>query len=222
MPRRALRAVKQRATIWHALLWRRSFGILLFAYAIVGLYDLLVSQVLSEDLQDKLPRVADLIPAWPWWAWPLAGLALLLLLTLEGAYHEISRRDAALGVQRNRDEVAADLARLIREAEGLRIWQARSDEETTTDVMDEAVAWVQGAIAFVEQCFESSYDQRLRIDVGLPLEGCITADHVKAPMPLSYQPQVHALVRERVSKIRYKLEAFMSDLQPQTAGSEVP
>ncbi len=63
-------------------------------WVLLGVWDQVQSQLLSEDWQNKTPSFLDVIVDRPWYVWVIGALVTLLLLTLEGAHGEAKRSGA--------------------------------------------------------------------------------------------------------------------------------
>ena len=86
--------VSSRVRIWRNVLSQRwgVVPIVTFLLALIGLYDLVLAQVLSEDARESIPTVGEALASIaPWYVWMLAAAAVLLGGTLEGAYRVIDK-----------------------------------------------------------------------------------------------------------------------------------
>jgi hypothetical protein len=88
--------LRTRVSLWWSIVWRGWWRVLLLAWAMLASWDTIQSQLLPTSWQDNSPRFLDAISDRPWYVWALAFLLFLLLAALEGAYREISRRDASI------------------------------------------------------------------------------------------------------------------------------
>jgi hypothetical protein len=61
--------------------------------AIIGLYDLVISQFVIRQYQDEYPIVADYLYrlGWPWYVWAILLLVVLLIVVFEGSFSLIKR-----------------------------------------------------------------------------------------------------------------------------------
>jgi hypothetical protein len=61
--------------------------------AIIGLYDLVISQFVIREYQEEYSIVADYLYrlGWPWYVWVILLLAVLLVVGFEGSYSLIKR-----------------------------------------------------------------------------------------------------------------------------------
>jgi hypothetical protein len=80
-----VQVLKSRYKIWWSIFWRGKWRRgLLILWLVLGAYDLLSSQFLSN----KLPPVRDFLPEWQWQYWVIVALALVLIIFLEGIYEK--------------------------------------------------------------------------------------------------------------------------------------
>jgi len=82
--------------------------------AIVGLYDLVIAQLMPETVQRRFPPLVTWLPHWEWSIWTTIALGVIVLALLEGAFRVITRRDAKHAVEvvdliRKCDELASQL-----------------------------------------------------------------------------------------------------------------
>lgn len=65
-------------------------------WALLGAFNVIKGEFFSRDIQDKW-QVARINP-WPWWAWLLMSIAIVLAVTLEGAYRVVRNRERDNGL----------------------------------------------------------------------------------------------------------------------------
>lgn len=70
--------------MWGSIIWRGwRKKVVIICYGSVLFYDFVGSQVIP---QYNIPTLRDVLPNWDWQTWLIIGLALLLIITLEGVY----------------------------------------------------------------------------------------------------------------------------------------
>src|SRR5438132_7528987 len=83
--------LKKRARVWKAVLWRPLVVPVTIAWTLISNFTTL-RDILPQRLRDSLP----VIPRLPLWVWGLGVLSILLIAVMQGAYREISQRDAVI------------------------------------------------------------------------------------------------------------------------------
>jgi hypothetical protein len=87
----------ERGRYWTSLIWRGWWRLVVLAYAVLGLYDLTLSQVVSPLVEkpDDLPKLTTALRTSdiPWFLWAIGLLVLVLIIALEGAYREHIKAD---------------------------------------------------------------------------------------------------------------------------------
>ena len=95
--------------------------------ALAGAFDTFQAQLAPQSVQERLPRVVDLLPGWAWYMWVSVLLLVRLVIMLESAYHKVKVYEQRRRVPRNRDgliaaftDLAARAARLARAKSAIR------------------------------------------------------------------------------------------------------
>ncbi len=62
-------------------------------FGIISLYDLFLSQFISNEAKNRFPIIADIIRYinWPWYIWVILFLTLMIIFIFEGAFRYISQ-----------------------------------------------------------------------------------------------------------------------------------
>lgn len=76
-----------RLPFWWSLIWRPAGWVLGTAWTLLAAWSVIHAELLPESWKDKV-KFLDVISDRPWYVWVIVGLALLQLLTLEGAYRQ--------------------------------------------------------------------------------------------------------------------------------------
>ncbi|MHB1218965.1 MAG: hypothetical protein ACYC1L_12285 [Alphaproteobacteria bacterium] len=78
-----------RATFLWTALWRPLPKWLLFAWAVLGFWDIIVAQLLPQSWAKDIPRLYEAVEMvtgyLPWWAWVITGLVIVTFFTVESA-----------------------------------------------------------------------------------------------------------------------------------------
>lgn len=80
---------RERWAFWWAAVRASAFTWIVVGITAIGLYDTVIGQLVPADLAQKAPRLVDLRPDWPLWAWIIVILSLCLLAILEGTYGRV-------------------------------------------------------------------------------------------------------------------------------------
>lgn len=91
-----------RFSLWKEITWRRATTLAGIPWFLLGAFNIIKSEFFPRELQDKL-QFAKINP-WPWWAWLLMSMAIVIAVTLEGAYGVIRKRDNDITLLSNKIE----------------------------------------------------------------------------------------------------------------------
>jgi hypothetical protein len=75
-------------------------------YGLLAAFNLIKSELFSRDVQEKW-QFAKINP-WPWWAWLLMTMAIVVGVTLEGAYRVVRKREKDIALLSNKIAELAD------------------------------------------------------------------------------------------------------------------
>jgi len=102
--------LSKRLYTWWSILARRPVAIVLAIFGGIGTWDTLQSQVLPEEVASRTVRTFELLGGLPWWSWMPIGLSVLLVVILEGAFHEIQDiREKNVALAKELQSAAAEL-----------------------------------------------------------------------------------------------------------------
>ena len=121
--------------------WRR---IILGLWTLVGVYDLLVGQLLPIQWAASMPRVFDLLHVvrLTWHLWVIGFLFLLTVVVFESLYGEISRLSHLVRLQRSEPAELAELGQL--RTEGVKIrnsWASITRKDELPDLQSIYEDW---------------------------------------------------------------------------------
>lgn len=98
-----------RWSFWREVLWRWPLALIALPWALWGVAAFVRDEIIEPTNPERYHLGAMLRRlGWPWWIWALASLAILVILTLEGAYRAVRKREDAIG------ELRSDLERRLR------------------------------------------------------------------------------------------------------------
>jgi hypothetical protein len=101
-------AIKTRAPVWKAVLWRPVVVLVTIAWTLISNFTTL-RDILPQRLRDALQPLSFSLPLW---GWGLGVLGILLIAVIEGAYREISQRDAVIEQGKPKPRTFGDLVQL--------------------------------------------------------------------------------------------------------------
>src|SRR5207245_8697536 len=103
--------LKKRVPVWKAILWRRLVIVVTVAWTILSNFTTVRDNFLPSKIRDALEPLT-FIPRLPLWSWALGLLVILLITIMEGAYREISQRDAVIDQGKPKSPTFRDLIQL--------------------------------------------------------------------------------------------------------------
>jgi hypothetical protein len=87
-----------RGKVWKEIAFKPAIGFVTVPWVIMGGFNLVKSEWLSRELQDKWQL--RILNPWPWWAWSLISSAILIVVILESSYRVIRERESETEVLR--------------------------------------------------------------------------------------------------------------------------
>ena len=152
--------MRRRVRAWREIFWKPLVGVVLALYGFVQLWQVIRGE-LRPDIQEPL-RIYHLLPDLSAQAWIIGWLALLLVITLEGGYRAITRRDTLTG------GAAGRLTALREEAIAhLLNRPVRTDQELET-LKSDFDDWTHRTLAELEDCATPSEASSFRVLGALP------------------------------------------------------
>jgi len=145
----------------------------------------------------------------PYWVppvWLALGIVAFFLVTFEGAYRIVQRER---GEYQTDNDTVASFAKLMREADGLRIINANARMDDLKPIFEEVVTWAKKAIAEIYKRKGAVADQNIRIKAELPLDGEIHYCDFTSPFSREQHEHELGIVRRRYYDIYYWLRDFI-------------
>lgn len=169
-----MKFLQNRWNYWK-LIWSE-FGKRIFVFVWIGFgaYDLVVSQFIIPNIQDKFPNTAEVFTKIdpPWWGTLLVLLLMLMIFIFEGSYrfHELSDVEKALAK-------LGEFRRL-----GVQLWhegKTKLSPETVEDWWGRHLEWREECASLIEQVDPelASEMRTLGIGTGLRFNNGISKDH---------------------------------------------
>jgi hypothetical protein len=152
--------LRPRLRVWKEIFWKPWLGFVAGAYSLGQIWQFIRGE-LRPDLQEPL-RIFNLIPDLSWQTWAIGWLSLFLIVTLEGAYRAVAKRDRLVeGTGRTLTE--------LRERAIVNLFNrpVRTDEELET-LRSDIEVWANETLCVLLQCATASEVSSFRVLGSLP------------------------------------------------------
>jgi hypothetical protein len=164
--------LRPRLSVWKEIFWKPWLVVVAAIYSSGQVWQFIRGE-LRPDIQESL-RIFNLIPKLSWQTWAIGWLLLFLIVTLEGAYRAIARRD------RLTEGVGGKLTELRETAiVGLFNRPVRTDQELKT-LQSDIEKWTNETLSVLLKCATPSEVSSFRVLGSLPASqffGVFNAEH---------------------------------------------